>query len=202
MDLLISPFGETEASPPRRCRTVPWGDDHEPDRFGRLPSHPSLRLRAALRILGGGVMASPGLSPTPAGPLDVRGCQLRCSRPRLESAVVVSRESGPVSEARRPAGQRRALAPRLFLAITPLLLTVVLAWLTMRGHLSLGAGDKDLFLAAPLLLWSLVHLCCFLALWRRRFSMGRSLAVSASVATGVLGVALAVLFGTSWFRPR
>lgn len=93
---------------------------------------------------------------------------------------------------------------KLFLAITLLLLTVLLAWLTMEDHLSLGAGEKDIFLAVPLLLWSLVHLCCYLVLWRwrRSFSTGRLLAVSASVATGATGVALAVVFGISWLRFR
>lgn len=107
-----------------------------------------------------------------------------------------------MSEPRLPVSQQQGPAPRLFLAIAPLLLTVLLAWLVMEGHLSLGAGEKDVFLAAPLLLWSLAHLGCFLALWRRRLSTGRLLAISASVATGVVAAAMALLFAISWFTVR
>lgn len=91
---------------------------------------------------------------------------------------------------------------KLLLAIIPLLLTVLLAWLTMEGHLNFGGGEKDIFLAVPLLLWSLVYLCCYLVLWWRRSSTGRSIAMSSGLATGVVAVAWAVLFGVSWFSFR
>jgi hypothetical protein len=92
---------------------------------------------------------------------------------------------------------------RLFLAIVPLLITVPFAWLTMEGYLNFGGGEKDIFLAVPLLLWSLVYLCCYLALWWRRSSIGRSVAVSSGLATGVVAVAWAVvLFGVSWPKFR
>ena len=91
---------------------------------------------------------------------------------------------------------------KLFLAVVPLLLTVLLAWLLMEGHLSFGGGEKDIFLAVPLLLWSLVYLCCYLVLWWRRSAIARSVVVSSGLATAVVAVAWLVLFGVSWFRFR
>lgn len=91
---------------------------------------------------------------------------------------------------------------KVFLALVPLLITVLLASLTMEGYLNFGGGEKDIFLAVPLLLWSLVYLCCFLALWWRRSSTGRTVAVSVGIATGVVVIAWAVLFGISWLKFR
>lgn len=91
---------------------------------------------------------------------------------------------------------------KLFLAIVPLLITVLFAWLTMEGHLNFGGGEKDIFLAIPLLLWSLVYLGCFLALWWRRAPTGRSVAVSSGLATGFVVIAWAVLFGVSLLTFR
>jgi hypothetical protein len=91
---------------------------------------------------------------------------------------------------------------KLFLAIVPLLITVLLAWLVMAGYLNLGGGEKDIFLVVPLLIWSMVYLCCFLALWLRRSSIGRSVAVSAGFATGLVVIAFVVLFSVSWFKFR
>ena len=89
---------------------------------------------------------------------------------------------------------------RLFLAIVPLLITVLLTWLTMEAYLNFGSGEKDIFLAVPLLLWSLVYLCCYLVLWWRRFSIARSVAASSVLATGVVAVAWVVLFGLVSFK--
>jgi len=46
---------------------------------------------------------------------------------------------------------------RLFLGVVPLLLTILFAWLVMEGHLSFGGGEKEIFLAIPLVIWSLVY---------------------------------------------
>ena len=89
---------------------------------------------------------------------------------------------------------------RLFLAIVPLLITVLLAWIVMAGYLSLGGGEKDIFLVVPLLIWSMVYLCSFLTLWWRRASIGRSVSVSAGFATGLVVMAFLVLFCVSWVK--
>ena len=89
---------------------------------------------------------------------------------------------------------------KLFLGVAPLLFTVLFAWLVMDGHLNLSSGEKDIFLAVPLLIWSLVYLCCYLVLWWRGSAVGRSVRVSSGVATGLVVVAGLLLFGASWLR--
>ena len=84
---------------------------------------------------------------------------------------------------------------KLFLAVAPLLFTVILTWLTMEGLLNFGSGEKDIFLAIPLLLWSLVYLCSYLCFWYRRASTSRTIAMSSVIATVVVVVVWAVLFG-------
>ena len=65
----------------------------------------------------------------------------------------------------------------LALALAPLGLTVLVAWLIMDGYLSFGGGEKDLFLTLPLLLWSLVYLASYLVVWWRRAALGRAVAL-------------------------
>jgi hypothetical protein len=84
------------------------------------------------------------------------------------------------------------IAARLLVAVVPFLLTLLFAWL-VSGHLSLGGGEKDIFLVIPLLLWSVLFLCCYLVLWWRRFALGRSVAVSAGFATALVVIAWVVL---------
>ena len=81
---------------------------------------------------------------------------------------------------------------RLLVAVVPLLLTFLFAALVL-GPLSLSAGEKDIFLAFPLLLWSVLFLCCYLVLWWRRLALGRSIALSAGFATALCVIALAAL---------
>lgn len=84
------------------------------------------------------------------------------------------------------------IATRLLVAFVPLLLTLVFAAL-VSGPLSLGGGEKDIFLAIPLLFWSVVFLICHVVLWRRRLAAGRSIAVSAGFATALTVIALVAL---------
>ena len=86
---------------------------------------------------------------------------------------------------------------KLLVAVAPVIFTVLFGWLTMEGHLNFGGGEKDVFLLIPLLLWSLVYFCCFLALWRRRWALGRWLGWSAGIATVAIVVARLVLLGAS-----
>jgi hypothetical protein len=89
---------------------------------------------------------------------------------------------------------------KLLLAFVPLLLTVIFAWLVMDGYLNFGGGEKEIILAVPLLIWSLVYLCCYLVLWWRRITLGRSIAVSSGLATGFVVIAWVVLFGVLWLK--
>lgn len=89
---------------------------------------------------------------------------------------------------------------KLFWGVLPLLLSVVLVWLTMEGQLNFGGGEKDVFLAIPLLLWSLTYLCCYLVLWWRGSPTRRSVMVSSGLATGLVLVAWVVLLLVTWPR--
>lgn len=91
---------------------------------------------------------------------------------------------------------------RLLVAAAPLLLTVLFGGLVMEGGLNFGGGEKDVFLVVPMLLWSLVFLCCFLLLWWRQSTLGRAVALSAIIATGFVVAAALILFGGSWLRFR
>ena len=83
---------------------------------------------------------------------------------------------------------------RLTLALAPLALTLLFAWLTMEGYFSFSSGEKDILIAVPLLIWSLVYLCSSLVLWSRRAAIGRSVATASTFATAIVAVAWLVLF--------
>jgi hypothetical protein len=91
---------------------------------------------------------------------------------------------------------------RLLLGIVPLLLTVLFAWLVIENYLNFGAGEKDIFVALPLLIWSLVYLISYLVLWPRGSAIGRSVAISSAIATGFVVIAWIGLFGASGFMFR
>ncbi|PIX59585.1 MAG: hypothetical protein COZ47_11635 [Lysobacterales bacterium CG_4_10_14_3_um_filter_64_11] len=81
---------------------------------------------------------------------------------------------------------------RYLIAVLPFALTAGFVWL-VSGPLSLGGGEKDIFLSIPLLLWSFVFLVGYLLLWLRGARLARSIAVSAAIATVVVAVAWVVL---------
>ena len=84
---------------------------------------------------------------------------------------------------------------KLLLAIAPLLLAVLFAWLVMEGHLNFGSGEKEIFLAIPVLLWAFAYLCCYLVLWWRGSELGRCVGLSSGLATGfVVSAWLLLLF--------
>lgn len=87
---------------------------------------------------------------------------------------------------------------RLALAVAPLGLSVLFAWATAEGHLNFGGGEKDILLAGPLLLWSLVYLITCLVLWARRARLKRTTLISAVVATALIAIAWIALFAASW----
>jgi hypothetical protein len=88
----------------------------------------------------------------------------------------------------------------ILVAVTPLLLTLLFGWLTTEGYLNLGAGCKDVFLAVPMLAWSLVFfLCCIVSSWRK-LTVNRSIVTSAAVATALVVFAWVVLLGISMLQ--
>lgn len=78
-------------------------------------------------------------------------------------------------------------------ATGPLLLSLALAWL-VTGPVSLGGGEKDILLVIPLVLWSFLYLCGCLVFWWRGVSLGRSVAGSAGMATGLIVLTMVALY--------
>lgn len=74
---------------------------------------------------------------------------------------------------------------RTIAAIAPLALTLLFAWAAM-GPMNFGAGEKDIFVAVPLLVWSVTYLLGSVVLGWRGAGLRRTLLWSAGVATGVL----------------
>lgn len=61
-----------------------------------------------------------------------------------------------------------------------------------RGSLDLGGGEKDLVWVLPFFLWSLLFAVSSFFLWRRGWSLARSMVRSSIV--GLAGVFLAAVF--------
>lgn len=87
---------------------------------------------------------------------------------------------------------------RLAAALAPLALCFVVGWSVTSGPISLGGGEKDIFIVFPLAIWSLVFALSSLATWAGGASLSKSSKVSALVATGVLAAAFATLVVVSW----
>lgn len=85
---------------------------------------------------------------------------------------------------------------RIAIALAPLLLTLLLGWLTVRG-LSLGAGEKDVFLMLPLLAWALVFFFACCVYWWRGAEPMRA-ALRAAVVATVFLLAPVVLYLVYW----
>lgn len=72
------------------------------------------------------------------------------------------------------------------MALIPLLLTPALIYVLAEGVLDFGGGEKDILLALPWLIWSVVFaICSFVLIYRRR-SLGKWALWSALIATTVL----------------
>ena len=87
---------------------------------------------------------------------------------------------------------------RLATAIAPLALCFVIGLSVTSGPISLGGGEKDIFLVLPLAIWSLVFALSSLAMWIGGASLARSSKVSALVALGVFAAIFAILVVVSW----
>jgi hypothetical protein len=86
---------------------------------------------------------------------------------------------------------------RFALALLPLALTPALLSLLAEGHLSLGAGEKDLVVLFPWILWSFLFAVSSLVSWRRGRPVGPSTVRAAGVGLAgvVLGAAILAAFG-------
>jgi len=91
------------------------------------------------------------------------------------------------------------VAARLLVAVAPFLLTLLFAGLVMEGHLNFGSGEKDIFLAVPLLLWSGVFFLSMMVLWIKRIVFGRSIKIAIGIATGLALLMWLALFAVAWF---
>lgn len=87
---------------------------------------------------------------------------------------------------------------RLLAAVLPLLLVCVAVWLLMEGHVSLGAGDKDILLVLPLLGWSLAFLLAYALCWILGIGPVRSALHAAIVSTILLALGWLVALVLSW----
>ena len=68
----------------------------------------------------------------------------------------------------------------------PLLFTPVLIYGLAEGILDYGEGEKDILLALPWLIWSVVFALCSFALIYRRWVIRRWVLRSGLISTGVL----------------
>lgn len=75
---------------------------------------------------------------------------------------------------------------QVVLALAPLLLTPALIYGLAEGVLDFGGGEKDIILALPWLLWSIVFAICSFVLIYHRWGIGRWTLRSALIATTVL----------------
>lgn len=71
-------------------------------------------------------------------------------------------------------------------ASVPLLLTPLLIYSLAEGILDFGGGEKDILLALPWLIWSVVFALCSFVLIYRHWPTGRWVPRSALVSTGFL----------------
>jgi len=82
-----------------------------------------------------------------------------------------------------------ATGPRILVLTLPLLASAGLGYLLAEGYLDLGGGEKDIVIALPLVLLSLLFIVCGLFTWRSRLSLAawawRALKVSLLTLLGV-----------------
>ena len=83
---------------------------------------------------------------------------------------------------------------RSLTALAPLAATLLLSFLTMEGYVNFGGGDKDILVAIPLLLFSVLFLLSCLIAWWRGLPPGRAARVSALASAAVVVVAWLALF--------
>jgi len=75
---------------------------------------------------------------------------------------------------------------QVILALIPLLLTPALVYLLAEGVLDFGGGEKDIILALPWLIWSMVFAISSLVLIYHRWRVTRWVRRAVLIATFVL----------------
>ena len=80
---------------------------------------------------------------------------------------------------------------RVVVTLVPLALVPVLLILIANGHLDLGGGEADLVWVLVWLVWSVLFALSSVVLWRRGWSIGRS--VVRSMLVGLVGLLLAAI---------
>lgn len=86
---------------------------------------------------------------------------------------------------------------QVILALIPLLLTPLLVLALAEGVVDFGGGEKDVLLALPWLVWSMVFALCAFVLIYHGWAIARWAPRSAIVATAVvLGLAVVLYAGS------
>ena len=86
---------------------------------------------------------------------------------------------------------------QVVLALVPLLLTPAIIYALAEGFVDFGGGEKDILLAFPWLIWSLLFAVCAFVLIYRRWSVAGWILRSAIVATTALvGLAIVAYVGS------
>ena len=75
---------------------------------------------------------------------------------------------------------------QIILALIPFLLTPALIYGLAEGVLNFGGGEKDIILALPWLIWSVLFAICSFVLIYHRWGTARWILRSAVIATMVL----------------
>jgi hypothetical protein len=84
---------------------------------------------------------------------------------------------------------------KFILWLLPISLTPLWGYLIADGYLNFGGGEKDLFLLALWIVWSLLYMLIFIVCWVKRMKMKRVLLFSMGGATVILvtaGIVLAI----------
>ena len=81
---------------------------------------------------------------------------------------------------------------RIVITLAPLALVPILVTVIADGRLDLGGGEKDLVWVIVWCVWSVFFAISSFVLWRRGWSIGRSL--GRSILVGLVGLVLAAMF--------
>ena|SRR5690242_16543856 len=100
-----------------------------------------------------------------------------------------------------PVAMSRPTVIRAAVLILPLLLTWPLGWATMEGYLNFGGGEKDIILAVPWIIWSLIFAIAGAAYWKKGRPLGSATLRSAGIALVVMFVLVfGLAFGIDFLR--
>jgi hypothetical protein len=84
------------------------------------------------------------------------------------------------------------------LAALPLALTPLFFFALAEGWIDAGGGEKDIFLALPYAVWSLVFLVSAVVLIVKRWSLWPWIRRASGIATFAIFLIAAVLYSLSW----